>query len=358
MLVTHFTPIVPGKSGMYESTKDQIKYERREGLDSELIDSIVPKNYGVTDNWLTTVRWDKAYEADVWVVHANLPPPLMEYIKKEENRKKHILISIMHGPVENMILKEFAFMAKNIQEPAFTISHINSIWDYDACVVLNQHEYDVSELFDENDRLIYIPNSIDLERYQNGFKWEYQNRPAIISCDAPRIEKIPVHIIFSMPKVLKKIPSARLNVFALPIIDIEFFRNILCRSKKMHLLQDCIENFQMKSNSVLPFIAGADIGFNSNYSGIMSRVHMEMMLNGVPVVSYNGDYTKYHAKIFDLGSIAENIAQCWEDLNSTHLKLETINYAHENFDRAIHVKQYIKLYQGLKEGKNVKEIPL
>jgi len=345
--------MAPGKSGMYESTKDQIKYERREGLDSNLIDAVNPKNHDITDDWLTSSLWNKAYDADIWVIHSGLPPPLFEYIKKEENRKKHILVSIMHGPVENMLLKEFAFMIKNIQEPAFTVTHINAIWDYDACVVLNQHEYDISVLFDENSRLVYIPNSIDLERYENGFAWKYQNRPAIISCDYPRIEKLPLHIIFSMPKIIAKIPTAKLNVFALPVIDIEFFRNILCRSKRMHLLLNCIENFQMRSNTVDPFIKGADIGFNSNYSGIMSRVHMEMMAAGVPVVSYNGDYTPYHAKPFDLSSIAEQIEKCWIDLNDNtkNLRQATKEYAFANFNRAVYVKKYIELYQKLKGEK-------
>lgn len=360
MLVTHFTPMAPGKSGMYESTKDQIKYERKEGLDSHLIDAMNPKGFDITDDWLTTIRWDKAFDADIWVVHSNIPPPLFEYIKKDENRSKHKLVTIMHGPVENMLFKEFAFSLKNIQEPAFTITHINAVWDYDACVVLNQHEYDISILFDENDRLVYIPNSIDLERYTKSFKWEYHNRPAIISCDYPRLEKLPVHIMFAMPKVIEKVPTARLNMYALPVVDIEFYRNIVCRSKKMHLLRSCMENFQMRSNTVGPFIAGADIGFNSNYSGIMSRVHMEMMANGVPIISYNGDYTPYHVKIFDLNSIAEQIKKCWDDLTDSRKKVKqkTVDYAYKNFDRGIHVKKYVKLYQGLMEGKNAKEIQI
>lgn len=358
MLITHFTPMAPGKSGMYESTKDQIKYERREGLDSEFIDAVNPKGWGRKDDWLDSSRWDMAYDADVWVIHSNLPPPLFEYIKDEKNRKKHKLVSIMHGPVENMILKEFAFMLKNIQEPAFSVTHINAIWDHDACVVLNQHEYNVSVLFDENEKLVYIQNSIDLERMEGKFKWEYDNHPAILSCDVPRIEKVPIHILLAMPKIIERIPTAKLNMFALPVIDIEFWRNIICRSKKMQLHLECIENFQMRMNTVDPFIIGADIIFNSNYSGIMSRVHMEAMAAGVPVVSYNGDYTPYHAKIFDLDSIAETVQQCWDDINSTDLKFETKLYAHENFDRSRQVKKYVKLYEGLKEGKNVKEISL
>ena len=356
MLVTHFTPMAPGKSGMYESTKDQIKYERKEGIDSRFVDSVNYKMPGTFDDWLEAVDWREALDADVWVVHCNIPPPLLEYIKhSEENRKKHKLVTIMHGPVENMIFKEFAFMLKNIPEPAFSVTHINAIWDYDACVVLNQHEYNISSLFDENDKIVHIQNSIDLERYAKGFAWEFSNRPAIISADVPRVEKLPIHIVFAMPKVIEKIPTARLNMYALPVVDIEFFRNIICRSKKMHLLRKCMENFQMKSNTIAPFIRGADIGFNSNYSGIMSRVHMEMMAAGVPIVSYNGDYTEYHAKIFDLDSIATQIARCWEDLNNPEKKLreKTKEYAYKNFDRAVQVKKYVELYQKLKEGKDV-----
>jgi len=357
MFVVHFTPMAPSKSGMYESTKDQIKYERREGLDSHLIDAVrLQDEYvGRKDDWLETIHWKKALDADVWVVHSNIPPPLTDYLREPKNDKKHVTVSILHGPVENMLLKEWAFLMKNIDEPAFTITHINSVWHHDACVVLDKNAYDVSIIYDEYDKLHYIPNSVDLERYSSdGFKWEFDNHPAIISCDVSRIEKLPVHIIFAMVKIVEKIPDARLNMFALPLVNIEFFRNLVCRSKKRHLDFDCIENYQMRTNTVAPFIRGADIGFNSNYSGIASRVHMEMMAMGVPVVSYNGDYTDYHAKIFDLNSIAEQIEKCWKDLNNPKKKLreKTIKYAHKHFDRGVHVKKYVELYEKLKEAKN------
>ena len=351
MRVVHFTPMSPGRSGMYESTKDQIKYERREGLDSQLIDSLRPEDEfvgRVDDGWLKTVEWRSALDADIWVIHSALPPPL------KEHADKHVVVAVMHGPCEHMILREFASLLESKDIPPFSVQHVNAIWNHDACVVLNKHEYEISKLYDEYDKLTYIPNSIDLERYdpEKTFTWEFRHHPAILSCDAPRIEKIPVHILFSMPKVIERIPDARLNMFGLPFHDIEFFRNLVCRSRQMTLDFDCCENFLMKTNTLSPFIKGGDIGFNSNYTGIMSRVSMEMMAMGVPVVSYNGDYTKYHAKIFDLDSIAEQIERCWNDLNSTDLKAETIRFAHENFDRGIHVKQYVKLYEKLKEEKN------
>jgi glycosyltransferase involved in cell wall biosynthesis len=352
MRIAHFAAFAPSKSGMYESTKDQIKYERKEGLDSVFIDGLRPNFVGRKDGWLETVDWKIALDSDVWVIHSNIPPPLAE--QRDKFREKNNTVAIMHGPCENMLLKEWGFLTKNIDEAAFTITHINSIWYHDACVVLNQHEYDISVLYDEYDKLIYIPNSIDLDRVRDTTKWKYRNRPAIISCDAPRIEKLPVHILFAMSKVVEKIPDARLNYFGIPLDHVEFFRNMVCRVKKRHLDFDCIENFHMKLNTLMPFIAGADIGFNNNYSGICSRVHMEMMACGVPVVSYNGDYTKYHAKCFDLNSIAEKISECWNDLQSTDLSSATKEYAFKNFDRSVYIKDYVKLYERLAEEKNGK----
>ncbi len=76
---------------------------------------------------------------------------------------------------------------------------------------------------------------------------------------------------------------------------------------------------------------------------------MEMMALGLPVIAYNGEYTKYHAKVFDLHSIADKVRRCWKDLNKkdSTLKADTIKYAQKNFNRAIEVKKHIQLYKDL-----------
>ncbi|HUV26544.1 MAG TPA: hypothetical protein VMW34_04170, partial [Anaerolineales bacterium] len=129
---------------------------------------------------------------------------------------------------------------------------------------------------------------------------------------------------------------------------IQIWRNLFCRSHERQLEKYC-ENIQLANRNLFPFMAGADIGFNNNISGIASRVTMEMMALGIPVVSYNGEYTKYHARPFDLHSIAEQVERCWNDLTAkkSTLRADTIKYAKENFDRGIHVKKYIELYKKL-----------
>jgi glycosyltransferase involved in cell wall biosynthesis len=345
MRICHFSNFAPSESGMYESVKDAIKYERQAGYSSEIVVSHVEDEGAQIrkDGWLESIPWEEAKKADVWVLHSAIPEPLKELGKSK------VRVAVLHGPTEHMLLKEWAKGGASFN------LHVNLLWEYDATVCLNQHEYDIMKFYDEKvGRCRYIPNSIDLEQFKNISSWQYQHHPAILSCDTPRIEKLPFHIIWAMPFLQEdyKLPDARLNIYSLPLEPIAIWRGVFCRSHQWKL-EKCCENIQLANNDLRPFQAGVDIGFNNNYSGIASRVTMEMMACGVPIVSYGGEYTKYHAKIFDLPSIAEQINRCWRDLTAegSTLKEETLAYARENFDRSKNVKQYIQLYKELLAAK-------
>lgn len=343
MHIIHWANWAPRKSGMYESTKDQIKYERKAGHKSDFCDPHDAWKDGravLDDGWLSPVPHSVAEKADVWVLHSFIPQGLRDKYFKEK-----VTVAVLHGPTEHMLLKEWT---TNRQQTSFNL-HISILWQYDATVVLNKHEFDVMALYDEHNRLYYIPNSIDLERYRNPeYAWEYQNRPAIGSFDVPRLEKIPAHIIWAMPAIVEKIPEARLNVFSLQLEPIGMWRNMYCRSKGRTLEHLC-ENIQFENNNLRPFMRGMDIGFNNNFSGIASRVTMEMQAMGKPVISFGGEYTPYVAKIFSLNSIAEQVVRCWQDIQKDPegVAKRTSAYATQHYDREKHVASYIRLYEKL-----------
>jgi glycosyltransferase involved in cell wall biosynthesis len=331
---------------MFESVKDQIKYERKAGLQSDMADPHEKYKEGradIDDGWFSPISWEKSKEADIYVLHSWIP----DEIKKVKG-KKHV--AVLHGPTEHMFWKEWTTGRK---EEAFNL-HINILWKYDATVVLNQHEFDIMELYDEYKRLYYIPNSIDLERYQGeDMTWKFTNHPAIMSCDVVRMEKLPSHIIWAMPRIVKRIPDARLNLFSLSLEPISTYRNMFCRSHERNLEHLC-ENIQLENNNLRPFMKGADIGFNNNISGIASRVTMEMQAMGVPVISYGGTFTPYIAKIWDLDSIAEQVERCWKDLTAegSTVRADTIAYAKEHYDREKEVMKYVALYEKVMEKKD------
>lgn len=348
MHIVHFANWAPRKSGMFESTKEQIKYERKEGLKSDFVDAYNENPKDKKDGFLTPISWQQATKADITVLHSLIPE------KIKSTMMKKVSVAVLHGPSEHMLLKEWT---TDRREAAFDL-HIKILWTYDATVVLNQHEYDIMKLYDEKNRLHYIPNSIDLENYtQDGLKWEYEHHPAIGSFDVNRLEKLPAHAIWAMPRVEKKIPDARLNLFCLGLEQMTMWRNIFCKAKKRKLEHLC-ESIQLEIKNLKPFMRGVDIGFNNNISGILSRVSMELMAFGIPIVSYGGNqagipYTKYVAQIWDLDSIADQITRCWQDLSreGSTLKKKTMDYAKRYFDRGKEIKKYVKLYRQLMEKK-------
>ena len=340
MKVVHWTNYVPRRSGMYESVKDQVKYERLNGIESDLAEPNKKHKDGredVDDGWFSPIPWEKAKKADIHVLHAWIPDEF-----KNDKTKKHV--AVLHGPNEHMLWKEFTSDRK---DESFNL-HLRILWTYDATIVHYDHEWEILKLYDEKDRLHLVPNSIDLSRYQGDdvHEWKFWHRPAILSCDTVRLEKLPAQIMWAMPKIVEKIPDARLNIFALPLEGISTWRNMFCKAKKRAIEAAC-ENIQFEINDLRPFMKGADIMFNNNMNGIYSRAQMEMMAMGKPVVAYNGDYTPYIAKIWDLDSIAEQVVKCWQDLSAkgSKVKVKTKRYAEKNFDRSKEVLKDIAVYE-------------
>jgi len=338
--VAHLSLWAPSASGLYEATKDLIKYERKLGIDSQFVESVVkdPDLKTYTDGWLTAKPWAWAEDADVLVMHRSLPNELAH--KKPK-------VVVMHGPLEIMMMNEHSGPGENFN------FNINMIWDYDACVAITPQDYEIAQHFDEKKRLRFIEDAVDVERYSlNGWAYEYANHPAIISADTIRLNKIPLHIILAMENVRKRIPSARLNFFSIPLVDSPTWRNIFVRSKLMHNQSNC-ELIQLLTGDIKPYIRGADISFNNNLHGVHSRGSvMEAMAMGIPVVSYCGgeDYTPYIAKTWCLESIAEAVEQCWKDIQAKGREMvakECRAYADEHFNMEKAAVEYKKLYEEL-----------
>jgi len=340
MKVAHLSMWAPRASGLYEATKDLIKYERKLGLDSEFVESTIkdpdPKKF--TDGWLTAKPWAWAQEADILVMHRSLPNDLVH--KKPK-------IVIMHGPIEIMMMFEHSKETDNFN------FNINLIWDYDACVAITPQDYEIAQHYDERGRLRFIEDAVDLERYSpDGWAWEYGYHPAIISADTVRLNKIPLHIILAMEGVRERIPDARLNFFSVPLVDINTWRNVFVRSKLRHNQNNC-ELIQLMTTDIRPFLRGADISFNNNLHGLHSRGSaMEAMAMGIPVVAYCGgeDYTPYIAKTWCLDSIAETIGKCWNDIQTKGrdvMAQKCRKVAEDKFDMEKKAVEFKVLYEEL-----------
>lgn len=346
MKIAHFTQFAPRRSGLYEVTRDQIICERKAGLDSRFIDCNRENPPDTAcDGPLKIEGWSRAEDCDIWVMHRSIPKKL------QPEMKKHGCVVVLHAVADFMMLAEGISKARTTE---FNFN-INLTWGkdlgYDRTIAVNQSDYDIMSLYDANDRLRMIQEGVDLERFSlEGWAWQFKHHPAIMASDVPRMNKLPAHIIWSMPKVVEKIPDARLNVYGLDLNNIVTWRNLLVRSKGRKT-QAFIEEFQLRCDDLRPFMKGADILFNSNINGVPCRNLMEGMACGLTPVSYRGDYTKFHAMIWDLDSIADNIFKCWNHIKDDpeKAKLEARAYAEKTFDMTKTVEEYVKMYEEIKK---------
>ena len=351
--IAHFCQMAPqgsphGTSGMYLCVKDQIKYERRLGFESILIDPNIefPEEIN-SDGWLKTAPWAQAKKQKIWVLHRSYPGQLNNI------RNNHGCIAILHGPAMQMMTVEL----KSHGNTGNFNTDINLVWNYDRAVALCPNDFEIMRLYDEGGKLMYIQDAIDTEEFSvKGFKWEYTGKPAIIMSDTVRDTKFPAHMYWAMPEIDKRIPGARLQVFGFSRYDSLTYRNLMMRSKNQ-MISKLTETIVYSGLSDLrPFLRGADIGFINEINGRAGRTVPEKMASGIPVVSYDGDYTKYHAKAWNTESIADAIEKCWKDTekNPKKMRNDSRKYALNNFSMEKKVEEeYVPLYREVIEEKGL-----
>lgn len=340
MRVVHWAMWGRRRSGLYECTKDQILYERKHGIDAQLglMDVETPDKSLIDDGWLSPISWDECKNADLYVTHRGVPAKLVD----KKNPKKSIFI--IHGTAEFLMLEE---VSSNADTTAFN-THINLLAENDACVSVNQHDYDIYKIYDGKNSLSMIHDAIDVARYTiEGYQHPFVYHPQILFCDSLRINKHPAHVIWAMNEVVKQIPEAKLSVVGLSLHSILTWRNLILRSPGQCLANN-MENIQLMTDEVRPYMRGADILVNGNISGVPSRVELEAMACGCQVISYAGDFTKHHPKPFDIKDIAQKIVDCWTeikgDLPAARLRARSWVLENANMEKAV-VEKYIPLYK-------------
>jgi len=340
--ITHYSNFAPHRSGLYEAVKDLIKYERKLGIDSQLaVTEVENPSESMVDDWLKPISWEESKNSDLFILHRGIPLEL-EKIKKPT-------IAVIHGTADYLILEE---VFSGAEKTGFN-THINIINNCLASVAVNEHDYEIYKLYDKENKLVMIHDNIDVERYTiEGYKFPFTGSPNILWCDSLRINKHPAHIIWAFSKILKELPNAKLNIVGLELSSILSWRNLILRSPDQHLAKN-LESVQLMTIDLLPYMRGADILFNSNISGIPSRVELESLACGCSVISYNGEFSKYHPKPFDIDSIAEETIKCWNDIkDNKNIRQENRQWVINNAStEKLLIEKYLPLYNKILEKK-------
>jgi len=350
MKAAHFSSYAPHRSGLFEAAKDLVLAERAAGIDSLFVNMTVadPEKHlaecpGGTlgEASLNPSTWEEAKDAYIWVVHRGIPAELLE------ESKKHYTIMAIHGGPEHMVMYDI----ENSGNKQSFNSHINMINNYSKAVALNEHDFQIWKLYADPGQVVLIEDSIDISRYSpEGYAWEFHGLPAILYADISRNIKLPFTLFWAMPGVHRKLSKARLEVYGLPFAEINTFRNTMVRGYDINLL-GTLESVQLITSDLRPMMRGAHIGVNPNLSGVRSRVTMEMMACGLPVIATNGDYAIKHYKAYGTEELERAICTAWEEIEKDMKGAceKARAYALEHFDIKKAVETgWIPLYEEAK----------
>jgi len=339
MKVAHFSLWAPHRSGLFEFVVDQMKYEKKAGLEPLFIHTGQrnPDPNRFKHEAITCSTWEEAKEAEVWVLHRSIPNELLHMVPKKKS------IAVLHGTSEIMALHE---IESNGVKDKFNM-HIGFMDTFQKIVTITKSDTQIMQQYDNGrKKVVYINDAVDMEKYSlDGHSWNYLYRPAIITTSNVRINKNPAPLFWSMPDIIKRIPRARLNVFGINLASILTWKNIVLKSGDIGI---AVENFHGQFNDLRPFMRGADISFNSNYNGIFSRDSMESMAMGLSVVAYTPEHTPY-ACYRHAPSIVDAVEKAWNDLKEDPEKQMEKNreYAETHFNMEKAVQQYIDLYNSI-----------
>jgi len=348
MKVAHWSSWAPHRSGLFEAAKDLVLAERAAGIDSLFINMTEadPEKHlaecpggRLDEGQLKPSTWEEAKDAHIWVVHRGIPAALVE------EAKKHYTIMAIHGGPEHMVMYDI----ENSGNKQSFNSHINMINNYSKAMALNEHDFQIWKLYANPGQVVLIEDSIDVSRYSpEGYAWEFHGLPAILYADISRNIKLPFTLFWSMPGVHQKLPEARLEMYGLPFAEVNTFRNTMVRGYDINLL-GTLESVQLITSDLRPMMRGAHIGVNPNLNGVRSRVTMEMMACGLPVIASNGDYPIRQYKTYDTVGVERAICVAWEDIKkdmpAAREKARAWAVEHWDVKKAVETG-WIPLYEG------------
>ena len=337
MEVCHFSLFAPNLSGLFSYVIDQIKHERKQGIDSIFINSDVenpdPKRFNYEG--IVAEPWSRALESDVWVLHRSIPAKLIPHLAKKKN------LAVLHGTSSILILHD---VESNGKTKKFDM-HVEFMKTFKKVVAITKSDYQIMKLYGNN--VEYIADAVDMDKYDIASiqPYPFRFRPAIISTTNIRINKHPAYLLWSIPEIRKRIPTARLNMFGLNVAASKPWDDLVLKSNE---ISNSMEHYAHKFSDLRMFLAGSDISFNANYNGIFSRDSIEAMAFGNSIVATTNEHTPY---VYNnhIPSIVEAVCSAWEDLKSNPEKQIRLNidYARETFCMSKAVKKFINLYNSL-----------
>lgn len=352
-IICHWVQFAPGRSGMYETVKELVKYENRipgvlagivEPMDTK--DCIEGGKFDPIETDIVTQSHNWAYQdANIHMIHYSATP----YGIRLKPR-----IFMIHGSFEASLYSELDPSEHKFHSLTTAINFMETC---DASICIHKRQYYFFKQFDHSHKLSYVRRGVDLERWKpDGLKADLNGKPAVMYAEVWRHMKDPIHTFFAAYEYFKKNQDMRFHPFNCTDYHSSWERVVFAGG--FHAM---LGKYGVAGNQAFleHYFRSAHMLISPIMIGENSRVSVEAMACGCPVITWDtdnfGDFQAVRkAKPFDVFSLAECMESLWDEMKNNEEKVRNacVKYARENFDMAQTAQLVVKICrQVLKEVK-------
>ena len=347
MRVCHLLNYAPHRSGLYETAREIIAEENRQGIDAKFLNTLGSYHPYLIDRGVQSCDVNFLANADLVVMHQMLEREILNKVDKP-------IILVLHGTPKDCFWSElyeghrsYSLILEFLKDKRFEFV---TLWP--------RHMQFWKQIM--GDRVHYVPSCVELDIFNPDvvpykFSGSSLGVPNILFGDTWRIDKNPFEMIHAFKIFKEKYPEARLHVY--------------CKSKTH---QELWAGFMVQILEGKDYYLGEYDGMITDFPQVVkavdfvitpqrdaTRVIRESLAIGTPVVALrNCPYTDYKADHYYPEDFAKAMADCWEDIQSIDVDpSKRARYvAEKNFNPTNTVTELRKVFDHVLSRGNIREL--
>lgn len=218
----------------------------------------------------------------------------------------------------------------------------------DATITWFKRDVEFWECYGEG-KVHAVRRGVDLKFWTPvGEKTEYIMRPHLLYADALRLVKLPFSLLFAVKKIQRHLNQMHMRLILTDPKQELKWSNLITSLQIEHLCP-LILGVVMDPR---PIYRGVDIGISPVLWGLTSRVPVEIMASGTPVICYKGldDSPIYGARVEDSPEdIAAGVLRLWDKIQADPEgeRIKARRVAEKNWDINDMAKSIIKVCESV-----------
>lgn len=344
LVIAHWTqaPTAAGRSGLYETTKELAMAESKiDGVLGILLDPDDPAGgkQDPIDSRVINYAHNFGYKwADIHVIHSTTGG-ISERLKPK--------IFAIHGTPEAMLYAELSPDGAKGRSFTAGLEWLNT---FQASFCYSKRHLDIWKHFAHNGPVHYVPKGVDLDRFRpEGMAMDLEGEPRILYGEIYRKIKDPFLLLFALKYLHADYPSMRFHPWG---FDTSF--NVWAELFNIGGFSYFLGKHGLAGRQTYPeqWLRGGDVTVTTNIWGEPSRVAIESLACGTPVVAwdtcpYSDSIFMETAKAFNPSALSLVLSELWSRMkdDSDALRKHSRFLAEENYDIRATAKAVVHLVE-------------